>query len=218
MLLVDSAPSVLEPPDLHLSLSPRCPSVFFLLSFRVVCSAAEFCSHPMSWLCLSVIESFSAWLQRPFIYSSENPMISLGRDASCRDTYIVLLPIPREWRILAIPLSGVLYKQHPWYHWVPQSFPLTVTTSHAHGVFLVAQQWRICLQCGRPSFSPWVGKIPWRREWLPVPVFLPGGFHGQRSLAGYCPWGRKESETNEPLSFSAHGSHRVRNPHGCGKN
>ena len=115
-------------------------------------------------------------------------------------------------------LSGVLYKQHPWNHWVPQSFPLTVTTSHAHGAFLVAQQWRICLQCGRPSFSPWVGKIPWRREWLPVPVFLPGGFHGQRSLAGYRPWGHKESETTEPLSFSAHGSHRVRNPHGCGKN
>jgi len=33
----------------------------------------------------------------------------------------------------------------------------------------------------------WVGKIPWRREWLPIPVFLPGEFHGQRSLAGYSP-------------------------------
>ena len=33
----------------------------------------------------------------------------------------------------------------------------------------------------------WVGKIPWRREWLPTPVFLPGEFHGQRSLAGYGP-------------------------------
>ena len=30
--------------------------------------------------------------------------------------------------------------------------------------------------------DPWVGKIPWRREWLPTPVFLPGEFHGQRSL------------------------------------
>ena len=34
-------------------------------------------------------------------------------------------------------------------------------------------------------FDPWVGKIPWRRDWLPTPVFWPGGFHGQRSLAGY---------------------------------
>ena len=38
-------------------------------------------------------------------------------------------------------------------------------------------------------FNPWVREIPWRRDWQPTPVFLPGEFHGQRSLAGYCPWG-----------------------------
>ena len=43
--------------------------------------------------------------------------------------------------------------------------------------------------------DPWVGKIRWRREWQPTPVFLPGEFHGQRSLVGYSPWGRKESDT-----------------------
>ena len=43
---------------------------------------------------------------------------------------------------------------------------------------------RICLQCKGPMFDPWVGKIPWRREWLPTPVLLPGEFHGQRSLVG----------------------------------
>ena len=37
----------------------------------------------------------------------------------------------------------------------------------------------------------WVGKIPWRKEWIPTPVFLPGEFHGQRSLAGYSPWAHK---------------------------
>ena len=36
-----------------------------------------------------------------------------------------------------------------------------------------------------------------RGEWLRTPVFLPGEFHGQRSLAGYSPWGRKESNTTE---------------------
>ena len=41
----------------------------------------------------------------------------------------------------------------------------------------------------RPGFDPWVGKIPWRREQLPTPVFLPGEFHGQWRLAGYSPWG-----------------------------
>ena len=38
-----------------------------------------------------------------------------------------------------------------------------------------------------------------RREWLPTPVFLPGEFHGQRSLEGYSPWGRQESDMTEQL-------------------
>ena len=42
-----------------------------------------------------------------------------------------------------------------------------------------------------------IGKIPWRREWQPTPVFLPGEFHGQRSLLGYSPLGRKESDMTE---------------------
>ena len=46
----------------------------------------------------------------------------------------------------------------------------------------------------RPRFIPWVGKIPWRREWQPIPVFLPGEFHGQKSLAVYSQWGRKEPD------------------------
>ena len=41
---------------------------------------------------------------------------------------------------------------------------------------------------------PGVGKMPWRRKWQPTPVLLPGEFHGQRSLVGYRPWGRKETQ------------------------
>ena len=52
----------------------------------------------------------------------------------------------------------------------------------------------------RLGFSPWVGKIPWRREWQPTPVFLPGEFHGQRSLVGYSSWGLKELDATERLS------------------
>ena len=48
---------------------------------------------------------------------------------------------------------------------------------------------RIFLQCRRPGFYPWVGQIPWRRDWLPTPVFLPGEFYGLRSLANYSPEG-----------------------------
>ena len=56
---------------------------------------------------------------------------------------------------------------------------------------------RICLQCGRPGFDPWVGKIPWRKERLPTLVFWPGEFHGL-----YNPWGRKELDTTDRLSLS----------------
>ena len=51
-------------------------------------------------------------------------------------------------------------------------------------------------QCRRPRFDPWVRKICCRREWLPTPVFLLGKSHGQRSLAGYSPWGPRELEMN----------------------
>ena len=55
------------------------------------------------------------------------------------------------------------------------------------------------MRCG---FDPWVGKILWRREWQPFPVFLPGESYGQRNLAGYSPRGCKESDMPEVLSVS----------------
>ena len=59
----------------------------------------------------------------------------------------------------------------------------------------------ICLQWGRPGLNPWVVKIPWRRKWQPISVFLPGKSHGWRSLAGYSPWGGKELGMTEWLHF-----------------
>ena len=53
-------------------------------------------------------------------------------------------------------------------------------------------------QCSRLRFHPWVGKIPWSRRGQPTPVFLPGKFHGQRSLAGYNSWGSKVVDTLRP--------------------
>ena len=74
---------------------------------------------------------------------------------------------------------------------VEQGFP-----SGARGKEL-ACQWR---RCRRPRFDPWIGRILWRREWQPTPIFSPGKSHGQRSLVGYSPWGRKESNmTGNPL-------------------
>ena len=46
-------------------------------------------------------------------------------------------------------------------------------------------------QCRRCKFGPWVGKIPWRKRWLPIPVLLPGKSYGQRSLVDYSPQVRR---------------------------
>ena len=63
----------------------------------------------------------------------------------------------------------------------------------AHGKESICQ----CRKHKRHRFDPWVGNIPWRRVWQPTPVFLPREPHGQRSLAGYGPWGHRELDTTE---------------------
>ena len=56
---------------------------------------------------------------------------------------------------------------------------------------------------------PGSGRFPWRRKWQPTPVFLPGESHGRRSLVGYSPQGRKESDTTERLHFHFQGETRT---------
>ena len=71
-------------------------------------------------------------------------------------------------------------------HWIDMSTPKL--NSLILYLEFFGHPWRVCLQCRRrkrPSFNPWVGKIPWRKAWQPTPIFLPGESHGQRSLAGY---------------------------------
>ena len=71
---------------------------------------------------------------------------------------------------------------------------------------------RICLQCRRHEFNPWVQKILWRRKRQPTPVFLPGESHGQRSLVGYSPWGHRVGHdwATDPPHHSQPHSHRSR--------
>ena len=65
---------------------------------------------------------------------------------------------------------------------------------------LAAWTEKLLLQSRRRRLDPLVGKILWRREWQSTPALLPGEFHGQRSLAGCSPWGRKKSDTTEQLA------------------
>ena len=82
----------------------------------------------------------------------------------------ILLQLNRTstWRSTASPSAA-------WSRWVRFS---DLTASEE------AQTQNSHLQRGRLGFSPWVGKIPWRRKWQPTPVFLPGESYGQRTLAG----------------------------------
>ena len=81
---------------------------------------------------------------------------------------------------------------------------LQLFTLHLHYIwaFLVAQTVKNLPAMQETWFDPWIGKIPWRRKWPPTPIFLPGEFHGQRSLAGYSPWGRRESDMTRRLTLT----------------
>ena len=75
--------------------------------------------------------------------------------------------------------------------------PLKIIISWASQVALAVKNLPANSGDKRGEFNGWVGKIPWRRAREPTPVFLLGESHGQRSLVGYNPWGRKESDTIE---------------------
>ena len=55
-------------------------------------------------------------------------------------------------------------------------------------------------QCRSHEFDPWVERIPWKKKQQPTPEFLPEKSYGQRSLAGYSPWGSQKSDTTEQLN------------------
>ena len=105
----------------------------------------------------------------------------------------------REWQPSPVRLPGQSHAQRslagysPWgcrvgLDWQTSTFPVSLRWLSGKES---ASQCRCC------RFNPWVGKIPWSRKWQPSLVFLPGIFHGQRSLAGYNPWGHNQSGTTE---------------------
>ena len=125
------------------------------------------------------------------------------------DPWVKKMPWKREWQPTTVFLSGEsqwteepggiqsMGSQRVRHDWATKHN--TTQTFRAHWWL---RQYRICLQCKRPGFDPWVRKIPWRREWQATPVFLPGGSRGQSSLVHYSLWGCKQSDTTECLTLS----------------
>ena len=138
------------------------------------------------------------------------------------------IPWKRKWQLTPIFLPGESHGQrslashNPWGH--KESDTTEWLTHHHHhqivdqvselillglviflwydgGVgFLVAQRIKNLPTMQETWVQSLVGKTSWRREWQCTPVFLPGEFHGQRSLEGYSPQGHKESDTTEGLT------------------
>ena len=97
-----------------------------------------------------------------------------------------------------------------WNYWAP---------GQLRGASLAAEHSRLCLQCMRCRFTPWVRKVPWRRKWQPTPGLWPGKSHGQRSLVGCSPRGCTESDRPGAMQRSRAGqlhSEPVDQPPGSG--
>ena len=103
------------------------------------------------------------------------------------DPCIRKIPWRRKWQPTPVLLPG---ESHGWRNLLTHAMGLPSGSDSKESA------------CRRPRFNPWIRRSPWRREWLPTPVFFLGAFHGQRSLGGYSPWGCKESDTTEQLTFS----------------
>ena len=117
----------------------------------------------------------------------------------------------RNWFLPLFNFLSYALRKIPFHYFPRGSFWIysCLQTAKYYNFFLVClglpwwlRQQRACLKCKRPGLNPWVRKIPRRRKWQPTPVFLPGGSQGWRSMAGYSPWGCKESDTQSNWYFS----------------
>ena len=99
---------------------------------------------------------------------------------------------PLQYSCLENPMDReALWLQSIWLQsWIPLKRLRTQATS------LVAQLIKNSPAMGRPRFDSWLGRIPWKREWLPTPVFWPGEF---------SPWSQTKSRTQlSDFHFTSH--------------
>ena len=126
------------------------------------------------------------WWQTAFLFTKLNSwekMESWGWKPRCSQTHIQLLKSDKPYIHI---LKSSLFSDSWWL--VCSGFPSWCSGKES------ACQYR---RCNRHRFNPCVSKIPWSRKWQPIPVFLPGKFHGRKSLVGYNPWGCEESDMIE---------------------
>ena len=86
-------------------------------------------------------------------------------------------------------MSSKIWNNFSWTNcWLFHTLLLYLTYKHVISGFPGSSDSKeSACNAGDPGFNPWVRKIPWRREWLPTPIFLPVKSHRERSLVGYSP-------------------------------
>jgi len=121
----------------------------------------------------------SAFMQETWVQSlgSEDPL----KKGMTTHSSILAWRIPWTEQPVGLQSTASQIVIHDW---------VTNTTTIYYADFLVLVE-----SCGRSGLDPWVERCPWRREWLPTPVFWPGEFHGL-----YSPWGCTELDATEWLS------------------
>ena len=174
-------------------------------------------SCPLSWWCHPTISSsvvpFSSTWPRSFPASGSFPMSQLfasdGQSVGA-SALVSVLPINIQywfplWLTGLIAVQGTLksliqhHSSKASVFWHSTIFIVQLSHSWALPGYSDGKE----SACNaRPGFDPWVRKIPWRRQGLPTPLFLPREFLGQRSLVGYTSRGSKGSDTTEQLSPS----------------
>jgi len=126
------------------------------------------------------------------ILSEKEIVVSHQRQSDAKESSDLELDLNTNPGFKQIILTSLSFSLLIYNHKCKVILQFLVHSKYSINTSLLGLSWwlrwsRFCLQCGKPRFHPWVGKITWRRAWQSIPVFWPGEFQGQRSLVGYIP-------------------------------
>ena len=175
--------------------------IMFILAWNVTLIALVFLKRSYPCYCFPLF-SCIVHLIRP------SYLLAILSNSAFSWVYLSLSPLPFTFLLSSAICKTSRDNHFAFLHFffcemvlVTASCTMLWTSVHPASGTLSTRSDPICLQCWSPGIDPWVGKIPWRRKWQPTPVLLPRESHGQRSLVGYSPQGRKELDTTS-LSLS----------------
>ena len=185
------SPRVLEARSLKLvSVSPNqdISRAILPLERRICCLPLQLLREKRTLLaflaCITLISASTFTLSPPLWICIISPSASL---CLSKDTCDCIWGWSRWYSVISISRSFTRsHLQRPFFH-IQIGHTYRFQELGPNWASLMVQMVRKPPRMLETEFDPWFGKIRWRREWLPTPIFLSGEFHGQRSLVGYDP-------------------------------